>query len=46
MDERAVGLGLGIFWSLFLEDALTQKKAGFPCNRLNAESYFISQDEG
>ena len=27
-------------------DALTQKKAGFPCNALNAGSYFISQDEG
>ena len=26
-------------------DALTQKKAGFPCNRLNAGSYFISKDE-
>ena len=26
-------------------DALTQKKAGFPCNALNAGSYFISQDE-
>ena len=26
-------------------DALTQKKAGFPCNGLNAGSYFISQDE-
>ena len=28
------------------EDYLTQKKAGFPCNGLNAGSYFISQDEG
>ena len=27
-------------------DALTQKKAGFPCSGLNAGSYFISQDEG
>ena len=27
-------------------DALTQKKAGFPCSALNAGSYFISQDEG
>ena len=27
-------------------DALTQKKAGFPCGSLNAGSYFISQDEG
>ena len=27
-------------------DALTQKKAGFTCNCLNAGSYFISQDEG
>ena len=27
-------------------DALTQKKAGFPGNGLNAGSYFISQDEG
>ena len=27
-------------------DALTQKKAGFPCSALNAGSSFISQDEG
>ena len=27
-------------------DALTQKKAGFPCSGLNSGSYFISQDEG
>ena len=27
-------------------EALTQKKAGFPCSGLNAGSYFISQDEG
>ena len=27
-------------------DALTQKKAGFPCSALNASSFFISQDEG
>ena len=27
-------------------DALTQKKAGFPCSGLNAGSYFISRDEG
>ena len=27
-------------------DALTQKKAGFPCSGLSASSYFISQDEG
>ena len=27
-------------------DALTQKKAGFPCSGLNAGSSFISQDEG
>ena len=28
------------------QDALTQKKAGFPCSGLKAGSYFISQDEG
>ena len=28
------------------QDALTQKKPGFPCSGLNAGSYFISQDEG
>ena len=27
-------------------DAVTQKKAVFPCSGLNAGSYFISQDEG
>ena len=27
-------------------DALTQKKAGFPCSAFNAGSSFISQDEG
>ena len=27
-------------------DALTQKKAGFPCSGLKAGSYFIWQDEG
>ena len=27
-------------------DALTQKKASFPCSALNAGSSFISQDEG
>ena len=27
-------------------DALTQKKAGFPCSALNAGSFFISQGEG
>ena len=27
-------------------DALTQKKAWFPCSGLKAGSYFISQDEG
>ena len=27
-------------------DALTQKKAGFPCSALNAGSFFISEDEG
>ena len=27
-------------------DALTQKKAGFPCSGLNAGSYLISQDVG
>ena len=27
-------------------DALTQKKAEFPCSGLNAGSYFISKDEG
>ena len=27
-------------------DALTQKKAGFPCSALNAGPYLISQDEG
>ena len=27
-------------------DALTQKKVGFPCSALNAGSSFISQDEG
>ena len=27
-------------------DALTQKKAGFPCSALKAGSYFTSQDEG
>ena len=27
-------------------EALTQKKAGFPCSGLNAGSYFISLDEG
>ena len=27
-------------------EALTRKKAGFPCNGLNAGSCFISQDEG
>ena len=27
-------------------DALTQKKAVFPCTALNAGSSFISQDEG
>ena len=27
-------------------DALTQKKAGFPCIFLNAGPYFISEDEG
>ena len=27
-------------------DALTQKKAGFPCSGLNAGSYFISKDDG
>ena len=29
-----------------LRDALTEKKAGFPCSGLNAGWYFISQDEG
>ena len=28
------------------QDALTEKKAGFPCSGLNAGSSFISQDEG
>ena len=28
------------------QDALTQKKAGFPCSALNAGSSFNSQDEG
>ena len=28
------------------QDALTQKKASFPCSALNAGSYFFSQDEG
>ena len=27
-------------------DALTQKKADFPCSALNAGSSFISEDEG
>ena len=27
-------------------NALTQKKAGFPCSGLNAGTSFISQDEG
>ena len=27
-------------------DAVTQKKASFPCSALNAGSSFISQDEG
>ena len=38
-------------WVFYLKwngprDALTQKKAWFPCIGLNAGSYFISQDEG
>ena len=27
-------------------ESMTQKKAGFPCSRLNTRSSFISQDEG
>ena len=39
MDERVVGLGLGIFWSLFLEESekvllsLTWRRASFQCAR-------------
>lgn len=39
MDERVVVLGLGIFWSLFLEESekvllsLTWRRASFQCAR-------------
>ena len=40
--------GLCVYWLKWNgpRDALTQKKAGFPCSALNAGSCFISQDEG
>ena len=43
-----MGEGLCVFWLKWNgpPDALTQKKAGFPCSGLNAVSYFISQDDG
>lgn len=40
MDERVIGLGLGIFWSLFLEESekvllsLTWRRASFQCASL------------
>ena len=50
MLPTEIGMGEGLFvfclkWN-GPRDALTQRKAGFPCSGLNAGSSFISQDEG
>ena len=47
LSEKVMWQGLCVFclkWN-GPRDALTQKKAGFPCSFLNAGPYFISQDE-